>query len=279
MMLFTETGERAKAMGVYGFVASGGGTIGVLAGGVLTDVLNWHWIFLVNIPIGSRCTPEHEAASCRQRDGRRPARRHRRRRHGHGSLMLAVYAIVNGNEVGWGTGQTLGLLAASVVLLGAFLVIESRVSHPLMPLGLFKHRTLATANGVAVLLAGSMFAWFFLTALYLQLVLGYSPLQVGLAFLPSSLIMGAFSLGLSAKLVMRFGIKPPMVAGMLFMAAGLLLYARVPVDGSFVLDVLRARFSWASAPAWASTRSCSRRWETSSRPRRVSPPEWSTPRS
>jgi MFS family permease len=152
--------------------------------------------------------------------------------------MLAVYAIVNGNEVGWLTGQTLGLLAASVVLLGAFLVIESRVSHPLMPLGLFKHRNISTANGVAVLLAGSMFAWFFLTALYLQLVLGYSPLKVGLAFLPSSLIMGAFSLGLSAKLVMRFGIKPPMVAGMLFMAAGLLLYARLPVDGSFVLDIL-----------------------------------------
>jgi MFS family permease len=154
------------------------------------------------------------------------------------ALMLAVYAIVNGNEVGWQTGQTLGLLAASVALLGAFLVIESRVSHPLVPLGLFKHRTLATANGVAVLLAGSMFAWFFLTALYLQLVLGYSPLQVGLAFLPSSLIMGAFSLGLSAKLVMRFGLKPPMVVGMLLMAAGLLLYARVPVDGSFALDVL-----------------------------------------
>ncbi len=154
------------------------------------------------------------------------------------SLMLAVYAIVNGNEVGWGTGQTLGMLAVSAVLLGVFLVIESRVSHPLMPLGLFKHRNISTANGVAVLLAGSMFAWFFLTALYLQLVLGYSPLQVGLAFVPSSLIMGAFSLGLSAKLVMKFGIKPPMVAGMLFMAAGLMLYARLPVDGSFVLDVL-----------------------------------------
>ena len=239
MMLFTETGERAKAMGVYGFVASGGGTIGVLAGGVLTDALNWHWIFLVNIPIGVAVyalsmrllPPDQVTAGDRRVDiaGAVTVT---------ASLMLAVYAIVNGNEVGWLTGQTLGLLAASVVLLGVFLVIESRVSHPLMPLGLFKHRNISTANGVAVLLAGSMFAWFFLTALYLQFVLGYSPLKVGLAFLPSSLIMGAFSLGLSAKLVMRFGIKPPMVAGMLFMGAGLLLYARVPVDGSFVLDVL-----------------------------------------
>ena len=239
MMLFTETGERAKAMGVYGFVASGGGTIGVIAGGVLTDTLNWHWIFLVNIPIGVAVyalsmrllPPDQVTAGDRRVDiaGAVTVT---------ASLMLAVYAIVNGNEVGWLTGQTLGLLAASVVLLGAFLVIESRVSHPLMPLGLFKHRNISTANGVAVLLAGSMFAWFFLTALYLQLVLGYSPLKVGLAFLPSSLIMGAFSLGLSAKLVMRFGIKPPMVAGMLFMAAGLLLYARLPVDGSFVLDIL-----------------------------------------
>ena len=240
MMLFTETGERAKAMGVYGFVASGGGTIGVLAGGILTDALNWHWIFLVNIPIGvavyalsMRLLPPDQLAEGRER-----------RVDVAGavtvtaSLMLAVYAIVNGNEVGWGTGQTLGLLAVAAALLVIFLVIESRVSAPLMPLGIFKHRNVSTANGVAVLLAGSMFAWFFLTALYLQFVLDYSPLQVGLAFLPSSLIMGGFSLGLSAKLVMRFGIKPPMVAGMLFMAAGLLLYARVPVDGSFVADVL-----------------------------------------
>ena len=239
MMLFTETGERAKAMGVYGFVASGGGTIGVLAGGVLTDALNWHWIFLVNIPIGiavyalsvSLLPADNVTAGDRRVDiaGAVTVT---------ASLMLAVYAINNGKEVGWVTVQTLGLLAASVVLLVGFLVIESRVSHPLVPLGLFKHRNISTANGVGVLLAGSMFAWFFLTALYLQSVLGYNPLQVGLAFLPSSLIMGAFSLGISAKLVMRFGIKPPLVAGMLFMAAGMLLYARVPVDGSFLVDVL-----------------------------------------
>ena len=237
--LFTETGERAKAMGVYGFVASGGGTIGVLAGGIITDTLNWHWIFLVNIPIGiavyALCTALLPSERGIAEGGRIDIA-------GAvtvtASLMVAVYAIVNGNKVGWLTGRTLGLLAVAAVLVAVFIAIEARVSAPLMPLGLFRLRNLTSANGAAVLLAGAMFAWFFLSALYLQRVLGYSPLQVGLAFLPSSLIMGAFSLGLSAKLVMRFGIRPPLVAGMLFMTAGLLLFARLPVEGSFVMDVL-----------------------------------------
>jgi EmrB/QacA subfamily drug resistance transporter len=239
MTLFTETGERAKAMGVYGFVASGGGTLGVIAGGVLTDAFSWHWIFLVNIPIGvavyalsSALLPRDQIAAGDRRVDIAGAV------VVTASLMLAVYAIVNGNEVGWLTVQTIGLLAAAGVLLVVFLVVESRVSQPLVPLGLFRHRTLSTANGVAVLLAGAMFAWFFLSALYLQLVLGYSPLEVGLAFLPATLIMGSFSLGLSAKLVMRFGLKPPLVAGMLFMAAGLFLFTFVPVDGNFVVDVV-----------------------------------------
>ena len=239
MTLFTETGDRAKAMGVFGFVASGGGTIGVLAGGLLTDALNWHWIFLVNIPIGIAVY----ALTVALLPADQVAEQDRRVDYAGAvtvtvSLMLAVYAIVNGEDVGWLTAQTLLLLAAAAVLFVAFILIEAFVPKPLMPLGLFKHRTLATANGVAVLLSGAMFAAFFLTALYLQLVLGYSPLEVGLAFLPTSLIMGAFSLGLSAKLVMRFGIKPPLVGGLLFMAAGLLLFARMPVDGSFVVDFL-----------------------------------------
>ncbi|MBA2568980.1 MAG: MFS transporter [Actinobacteria bacterium] len=239
MTLFTETGERAKAMGVYGFVASGGGTLGVLAGGILTDALDWHWIFLVNLPIGI-AVYALTVRLLKSEPG--PAEGGRVDIAGAvtvtASLMLAVYAIVNGNEAGWLSVQTLGLLGAAAVLMVVFLVIEARVSAPLMPLGLFRHRNISTANAVGVLLAGSMFAWFFLSALYLQLVLGYSPLQVGLAFLPSTLIMGGFSLGLSAKLVMRFGVRPPLVAGMLFMAAGLLLFARVPVDGNFVLDVV-----------------------------------------
>ena len=154
------------------------------------------------------------------------------------SLMLAVYAIVNGNEAGWGSGQTIGLLAAAAALLAFFLVIEARVPSPLMPLGLFRLRNVATANGVGVLWAAAMFAWFFLSALYLQQVLGYSPLQVGLAFLPANLIMGAFSVGLSAKIVMRFGIRAPLAVGLLLAAVGLVLFARAPVDGSFVVDVL-----------------------------------------
>jgi len=152
--------------------------------------------------------------------------------------MLAVYAIVNGNEVGWSTLRTLGLLAVSAALLALFLWIESRVDSPLVPLGLFRLRNVATANGVGVLWAAAMFAWFFLSALYLQRVLGYSPLDVGLAFLPTSLIMGAFSLGLSAKLVMRYGIRIPLAVGLTMAAIGLALFARAPVDGNYWMDVL-----------------------------------------
>jgi hypothetical protein len=155
-----------------------------------------------------------------------------------GALMLAVYAIVNGNQVGWVTAQTLGLLGAAALLLGSFLVIEARASAPLVPLGLFRLRNVATANVVSVLWAAAMFAWFFLAALYAQLVLGYSPLEVGLAFLPANIIMGAFSLGISAKLVLRFGIRIPLVSGMLLVGIGLALFARAPVDGVFLVDVL-----------------------------------------
>src|SRR5262249_31506292 len=150
----------------------------------------------------------------------------------------AGYAMGNGNEAGGRSTQTIGLLAAAILLLALFLAIEAQVRVPLMPLGLFRLRNLATANIVGVLWAAAMFAWFFLSALYLQLVLGYTPWQVGLAFLPTNLIMAACSLGISAKLVMRFGIKPPLAAGLLCAAAGLLLFARAPVAGPFVVDVL-----------------------------------------
>src|SRR5262245_41037586 len=192
MMLFTEVGERTKAMGVFGFVAAGGGSIGVLLGGVLTDVLSWHWIFLVNVPIGVgvvvfalRVLPAERIPSSARLDVAGAVTV-------TVALMLAVYAIVNGNREGWTSAQTLGMLGASVVLLIAFLAIEARVPSPLMPLRLFRLRNVATANGVGVLWAAAMFAWFFLSALYLQRVLGYTPLQIGLAFLPTCLIMGAF---------------------------------------------------------------------------------------
>jgi EmrB/QacA subfamily drug resistance transporter len=238
MTMFTEPTERAKAMGVFGFVAAGGGTFGVLLGGVLTDALDWHWIFLVNVPIGVavcalclRLLPAAGGTAAGRVDYAGAVTVTT-------SLMLATYAIVNGNREGWTSFQTIGLLAAAVVLLGVFLAIEARVSAPLMPLRLFRLRNVATANVVGVLWAAAMFAWFFLSALYLQLVLGYSPLEVGLAFLPSTLIMGVFSLGLSAKLVMRFGIRPPLVTGLSLATVGLLLFTRAPVDGSFWVDVL-----------------------------------------
>jgi EmrB/QacA subfamily drug resistance transporter len=237
--LFTEPAERAKAMGVFGFVAAGGGTIGVLLGGILTDTLSWHWIFLVNVPIGIAV---FALALAVLPGGRGEAAEGRLDVAGAltvtAALMLAVYAIVNGNEVGWTSARTLGLLGASAALLGLFLVIEARVRSPLVPLGLFRLRNVAVSNVVGVLWAAAMFAWFFLSALYLQLVLGYTPLQVGLAFLPANLIMGVLSLGLSAKLVMRFGIRLPLAVGLSLAAVGLALFARAPVDGSFVADVL-----------------------------------------
>jgi hypothetical protein len=152
--------------------------------------------------------------------------------------MLAVYAVVKGNEAGWTSAQTVGMLAAAAALFVAFVVIESRIATPLIPLGLFRLRNVATANAVGVLWAASMFAWFFLSALYLQLVLGYDPLQVGLSFLPANLVMMVLSVGVSAKLVMRFGNRLPSAAGMLIVAAGLAYFARAPLGGDYVVDVL-----------------------------------------
>jgi len=239
MVLFTEPVDRAKAMGVFGFVMAGGGSIGVLLGGVLTSSLDWHWIFLVNLPIGVAVF----ALSLRLLPARhiRPADT-RLDVAGAvlvtGALVTAVYAVVNGNGAGWSSTQTIGLLAVSVVLLALFVRRESRVEAPLVPLGMFRLRNVATSNIVGILWAAAMFAWFFLSALYLQLVLGYSPLKVGLAFLPANVIMGVFSLGLSARLVMRFGFRAPLATGLLLAGAGLALFVRAPVDGSFLVDVL-----------------------------------------
>jgi EmrB/QacA subfamily drug resistance transporter len=239
MNLFTEPAERARAMGFFGFVAAGGGSIGVLLGGVLTGALNWHWIFLVNLPIGvGVCIatllvlPASSGSTSSARLDIAGAVTVT------AALMLAVYAIVNGNEVGWTSFRTRGLLACAVALLAVFVWIETRTPAPLVPLALLRERNVATANGIGVLWAAAMFAWFFLCALYLQTVLGYRPLLVGLAFLPANLIMAAFSLGLSARLVMRFGIKLPLAIGLALAAGGLLLFARAPMNGHFAADVL-----------------------------------------
>jgi EmrB/QacA subfamily drug resistance transporter len=239
--LFTEPTERAKAMGVYGFVCAGGGSIGVLLGGVLTSSLSWHWIFLVNLPIGVavylltlRLLPKDSLQAQAARLDFAGAATITL------ALMLAVYAVVNGNEAGWWSAHTLGLLAAAGVLLVVFVAVQRKVAQPLVPLALFRKRNLALANAVGALWAASMFAWMFISALYLQLVLGYSAMQVGLAFLPTNLIMAVFSLGWSAKLVLRFGLRAPLVAGLALATLALAWFARAPLDGTFWFDVFPA---------------------------------------
>ena len=238
--LFTETADRTKAMAVYGFVCSGGGCIGALLGGVLTGGFNWHWIFLVNVPVGAvvfflcwKLLPAHagEATDRQHLDvgGAVTVT---------AALLLAVYATIDGNRAGWGSLQTLSLLGASLAVLVLFLFIEAKVKKPLVPLAMFRLRNLSVACVSGIFWAAGMFAWFFLSALYMQLVLGFTPLQIGLAFVPSNLIMAIFSLGISAKLVMRFGFRKPLAAGLALAAAGLLLFSRTPVHGTMVRDVL-----------------------------------------
>ena len=241
MNLFTEPAERAKAMGVYGFVCAAGGSIGVLVGGLLTSGLSWHWIFLVNLPIGAGVC----AYCIALLPDDRPQGRGRRLDIAGAititlSLMFAIYGIVKGNEAGWTSARTIGLLGAGVALFIVFVLIEAFADAPLMPLGLFRFRNLSNASVIGALWSAAMFAWFFVSSLYMQLVLGYSAMQVGLAFLPANLIMAAFSLGLSAKMVMRFGNRLPLAVGLALASAGLTLFAFSPVEGNFFLHVLPA---------------------------------------
>ena len=239
MNLFTEPGERAKAMGVYGFICAAGGSIGGVLGGVLTGLLNWHWIFLINLPIGIgvfvmclRLLPQDTPAAVRPKLDVIGAVLVTL------GLMTVVYAIVGGNAEGWTSPRTLGLLAVGGALLVAFFGVEARVQDPLMPLHLLRLRNLSGANVIAVLWAAGMFAWFVITALYLQRVLGYDPLQVGLAFIPADLLMAIFSISLSARLVMKFGIRTPLWVGLVIAAIGLALIAMAPVDGTYLVHVL-----------------------------------------
>jgi EmrB/QacA subfamily drug resistance transporter len=236
--MFPEPREQAKAIGVYGFVASAGGTIGLLAGGILTDLISWHWIFFVNIPIGVatavlavRLVEDHRGIGL-----------------GEGAdipgavlvtsgLMLGVYTILQVHEEGWTSAQTLGLGALSLALIAAFVVRQGRIPTPLMPLRLFHSRNVSGANLVLALTVVGMFGLFFLGALYLQLVLGYEPLEVGLAFLPATLIMGTLSLGFTDKINMRFGPRRVLIPTLVFFVAGLLLFSRAPVDGEYFTDV------------------------------------------
>jgi EmrB/QacA subfamily drug resistance transporter len=254
MNLFSRPAERARAMGIYGFVCAAGSGVGELLGGFLTKTLSWHWVFLVNLPIGiavyafcivllPRDAPSHGP---RQLDVAGAVAITT-------ALTLVVYALVNGNEAGWTSAQTQGLLGVVALLLLLFLSIEIRVREPLMPLRLFRLRNFTTANVLGVLWAAATFAWFVISALYLQRVLGYDPFRVGFAFVPATMIMAAFSAGLSAKIVMRFGIRGPLWIGLLLAAAGLALFARAPLGGAFVVDVLPGMLLLGLGAGMAST--------------------------
>ena len=237
--MFPEPREQAKAIGVYGFVASAGGSIGLLAGGVLTDLINWHWIFFVNVPIGLATG----LLSLRFVEDR-PGLGLREGADIPGALlvtsglMLGVYTILGVGEHGWTSAQTLALGAVSIGLVAAFVIRQARVATPLMPLRLFRSREVTGANLVMGLLVVGMFGLFFLGALYLQLILGYDALEVGLAFLPATLVMGTLSLGFTDKLTMRFGPVNVLIAGLFFLIAAMLLFARTPVDGNYWIDLL-----------------------------------------
>jgi EmrB/QacA subfamily drug resistance transporter len=237
--MFPEPREQAKAIGVYSFVASAGASIGLLAGGLLTEAINWHWIFFVNVPIGVaiaflalRLVEDHEGIGLRQGADIPGAVLLT------SGLMLGVYTLLEAGEQGWGSTHTLGLGAVSIALVTAFVARQARIPNPLMPLRLFRSRNVSGANVVMALLVVGFFGMFFLGALYLQGILGYSPLEVGLAFLPACIVMGTLSLGFAERLMMGIGPKATLIAGLAFAGAGLLLFARSPVDGSWVIDVL-----------------------------------------
>jgi EmrB/QacA subfamily drug resistance transporter len=237
--MFPEPAAQAKAIGVYGFVASAGGSIGLLLGGVLTDAISWHWIFFINLPIGivvaymaKRLVANPDGIGL-----------------GAGadfpgavlltsSLMLGVFTILQIEKWGWGDTRTLVLSAISAVLLALFVFRQARIANPLMPLRLFRSRNVAGSNVLQALLVAGMFGMFFLGALYLQRVLDYSPLQVGLAFLPTTIVMGGLSLGLSEKLIMRFGPRTTLIPGVCLVVVALLLFARTPVEGDYLTDLL-----------------------------------------
>jgi EmrB/QacA subfamily drug resistance transporter len=238
--MFPTPREQAKAIGVYGFVASAGGSVGLLAGGVLTQAINWHWIFFINVPIGiatgvlaSRLIENDKGIGFKNGADSPGAVLITT------SLMVGVYTIVKpAAEDGWGSSKTLLIGALSLVLLAAFIVREATARNPLIPLRIFRSRNVSGANLVQALLVAGMFGMFFLGALYLQRVLGYDALQIGFAFLPATLVMGTLSLRFAEPIIMRFGARNALLPGLVLVGAGLALFSRAPVDGSYWRDVL-----------------------------------------
>jgi len=238
--MFPEPREQAKAIGVFAFVASAGGAVGLLVGGALTQAINWHWIFFVNVPIGIVAAALagrliHPDKGIGFGDGADAP--------GAvlitGSLMLGVYTIVEpAADLGWGAGRTLALGALSLVLLAAFVAREATARSPLVPLRIFRSRNVTGANLIQVLSVAGMFGMFFLGALYLQRILAYDALETGLAFLPVTILMGTLSVRYTDRLVMRFGARTMVLGGLALFMAGLALFTRAPVDGGYVFHVL-----------------------------------------
>jgi EmrB/QacA subfamily drug resistance transporter len=238
--MFPEQPEQARAIGVYSFVASAGGAVGLLLGGVLTEGINWHWIFFVNVPVGVatavaavRLMPADRGAGLRQGTDLPGAVLIT------AALMVAVYTIVDpAAEYGWTAPRTLRLAAIAVALMIAFGVREATAAKPLVPLRIFRSRGLTGANLAQLLSAAGMFGMFFVGVLYVQHVLGYDALRIGLAFLPVTVTMGGLSLRYSERLIGRFGARTAVVAGLILVACGLIVLARVPAQGYYLVDVL-----------------------------------------
>jgi EmrB/QacA subfamily drug resistance transporter len=238
--MFPEPREQAKAIGVYAFVASAGGSVGLLAGGVLTESINWHWIFFVNVPVG--LVTALLAARLVERD------------KGIGfaggadvsgailvtaALMLGVFTIVKpAAEDGWGASSTLLLGGLALALLAAFVAREATARTPLIPLRIFRSRNVVGSNLIQALGAAGMYGIFFIGSLYMERVLDYSALDIGLAFLPVTIAMGTLSVRYSEPLIMRFGARRTMVPGIVLVLTGLALFTQAPVDGDYVTDIL-----------------------------------------
>jgi EmrB/QacA subfamily drug resistance transporter len=238
--MFPEPRDQAKAIGVYSFVAAAGASIGLLLGGVLTEAISWHWIFFVNLPIGvatavvaSRVVDGDEGIGLSKGADALGAVLIT------GALMLLVYTIVKpAADEGWGAPITLGLGAASLALLAGFITREATARTPLVPLRIFRNRNVSGANAIQALFVAGMFGMFFLGSLYMERVLGYGPLEIGLAFLPVALVIGVLSVGFSERLVMRFGAKPVLLVGQVLIAGGLVLFALSPVHSDYLADLL-----------------------------------------
>src|SRR4051794_8644709 len=240
--MFPKPAEQAKAIGVFAFVASAGGSIGLLAGGVLTDTINWHWIFFINVPIGAvtavlamRLLPHDRGAGLSSGADVVGAVLIT------SALMLLVYTMVKpAADKGWGAAETLILGAVALVLIAAFVAREATARTPLVPLRIFRLRNITGANLVQILTVAGMFGMFFLGTLYMEKVLHYSPLQIGFAFLPATVLMGAMSIGYTDKLIMRFGAHRVLVPGITVICLALAWFTQISVDGTYLVDIFPA---------------------------------------